>query len=80
MEEYGIKMLGKTKKVGKIKPFINISKYQEDKALGVNLCYEVFEKCNFKEDVLLILKFKQIFINICLIWINIAIGIKIGDE
>lgn len=80
MEEYRIKNLGKTKKVGKFKPFIKLSKYQEDKMLGVNLCYEVFEKWNFKEDVFLILKFKEIYINICLIWFNIVIGIRIGDE
>lgn len=59
-----------------MKPFINILKYQEDKSLGINLCYEVNEKCEVEEHKLLIMKYKEIYINICLIWINIAIGIK----
>lgn len=59
-----------------MKPFIKTLKYQEDKSLGINLCYEKNEEYDAKEHKLLILKYKEIYINICLIWINIAIGIK----
>ena len=59
-----------------MKPFIQILKYEEDKSLGINLCYEKNEKVDVKEHNLLILKYKEFYINICLIWINIVVGLR----
>lgn len=59
-----------------MKPFIQTLKYKKDKSLGINLCYEENEKYDVEENKLLILSYKEIYINICLIWINVAIGLK----
>ena len=59
-----------------MKPFIQFFKYDKDKSLGINLCYEENEKADVKENKLLILEYKEIYINICLIWFNIAIGLR----
>lgn len=51
-----------------MKPFIQIVKYyKEEKNLGINLCYEENSTWNMKEEKLLTLKYKEIYINICLI-------------
>ena len=59
-----------------MKPFIHFFKYDKDKSLGINLCYQECEKADTKENKLLILKYKEIYINICLIWFNISIGLR----
>lgn len=59
-----------------MKPFIQFLKYNKDKSLGINLCYEENEKADRKENELLILKYKEIYININLIWFNISIGLR----
>lgn len=59
-----------------MKPLIQFLKYDKDKSLGINLCYEKNEKADVKEQKLLILKYREFYINICLIWINIVIGLK----
>lgn len=59
-----------------MKTFIQFLKYNKDKSLGINLCYEECEKFDVKEHKLLILKYKEFYINICLIWINIVIGLR----
>lgn len=59
-----------------MKTFIQFLKYNKDKSLGINLCYEECEKLDVKEHKLLILKYREFYINICLIWINIVIGLR----
>lgn len=56
--------------------FVKTFMYEKDKSLGINLCYEENKTHEVKEHELLILNYKEIYINICLIWLNIVIGLK----